>query len=611
MEGAEIVCTAEVQECPDGTSVGRDPLNNCEFLPCAEEPEKTGEQEPEKTGEQEPEKTDKECPGTTPEGEPSLCEELPEAEANTAGKKCGKGTSRFGGYCACWSGAYGKNCTMDSAVPRKIIRTPWKLVNLADYRDLDHAYQSEVNFEMDFTGHTCTSFIEVKFLQTLAPPILDRAQFRDGKLEMSVSHPIVNGRAESVVYLNKNHSNKDCIYPTSDYITKKLSGCKDVFDFSVPWNLASKCSWEIYREETHVVYCGIVVLQHTEWMENIKEWRFTQSMLRIKIRFQLFVKIEVGSVVVNKPEITAAITKQLVNIDCYDILPALIELTTLINWPYKLRTDFELTLTPAGKVASHELDFTDCSGSENSECRQKWRTGLTLTESTCTLDGNYQLSYTQICSPGFGECPLRESDSKVVIDYSLTSENFCAEVSIDIALTATIKIFEDAEFKKPRSLFLVGQRAYFLITVSSNLNSEANIIDFSNLKILNVLVRGEKSDLPTLICEKGLPTNDTVNVNIEIHQGSNSREVGFSFDFTSELTNILLVPNGKRSFVTSAEIEAGYSNKKRLAFEVFAEGKEKSTFSTEVEVDDGKNPQYDSSFVLVTSLLLMIVALFI
>jgi hypothetical protein len=346
-------------------------------------------------------------------------------------------------------------------------------------------------------------------------------------------------------------------------------------------------------------------------MENIKEWRFTQSMLRIKIRFQLFVKIEVGSVVVNKPEITAAITKQLVNIDCYDLLPALIEMTTLINWPYKLRTDFALTLTPAGKVASHELEHTDCSGSENSECRQKWRTALTLTESTCTLDGNYQLSFTQICSPSFGECPLREADSKVVIDYSLTSENFCAEISIDIALTATIKIFEDVEFKKARSLFMVGQRAYFLVTVSSNLNQEENVIDFSQIKILNVLVRGEKSNLPTLICEKGLPSNDTVNVNIEIHQGSNSKEVGFSFDFTNELTNILLLPNGKRSFTTSVEIEVGYLNKKRFSFEVFAENKEKSTFSTEVGVDDGKGGHADSSFsVLAASVLLLIGSLF-
>jgi hypothetical protein len=30
----QVVCTADVQECADGSFVGRDPLNNCEFKEC-------------------------------------------------------------------------------------------------------------------------------------------------------------------------------------------------------------------------------------------------------------------------------------------------------------------------------------------------------------------------------------------------------------------------------------------------------------------------------------------------------------------------------------------------------------------------------------------------
>ncbi len=30
----QIVCTADVQECPDGSFVGRDPMNGCEFKEC-------------------------------------------------------------------------------------------------------------------------------------------------------------------------------------------------------------------------------------------------------------------------------------------------------------------------------------------------------------------------------------------------------------------------------------------------------------------------------------------------------------------------------------------------------------------------------------------------
>ena len=32
----QIVCTADVYECPDGSFVGRDSLNNCEFKECRE-----------------------------------------------------------------------------------------------------------------------------------------------------------------------------------------------------------------------------------------------------------------------------------------------------------------------------------------------------------------------------------------------------------------------------------------------------------------------------------------------------------------------------------------------------------------------------------------------
>jgi len=32
-----VVCTKEAKLCPDGSSVGRDPHNNCEFEPCPSE----------------------------------------------------------------------------------------------------------------------------------------------------------------------------------------------------------------------------------------------------------------------------------------------------------------------------------------------------------------------------------------------------------------------------------------------------------------------------------------------------------------------------------------------------------------------------------------------
>jgi hypothetical protein len=333
---------------------------------------------------------------------------------------------------------------------------------------------------------------------------------------------------------------------------------------------------------------------------------------------------------VNRPEITASITKQIVSVNCPE--PVLIEITSLTNWPYRLETDFSLSLTPAGKVVSADLEYTDCSGVEGSPCRQKWRTILDLTNTTCTLDGNYQLSFNRVCSQALSDCPLRdEADKKVTLDYALTSENFCAIVSVEIGLAATISLFEDLECLKPRNLFMIGQRGYFIILVSSDMNTEKETILFSKITIVTITIRGEKVNVPTCICEDGKPTifSDEFNPNVqlEIHEGTN-REVKFSFDFTQTLTRRVLKPSGKKSFTVGIELDVHYINnaKKRYAFEVLAEDSEQATFSKEVGVDNptfetsapeitgkpngGKNdPQVDNGFAVVASLLLMVVAL--
>jgi len=221
---------------------------------------------------------------------------------------------------------------------------------------------------------------------------------------------------------------------------------------------------------------------------------------------------------------------------------------------------------------------------------------------------------------------------KVTIDYSLTSENFCAIVSVDIGLTATIQLFEDAAMTKPRTTFMVGQSAYFKIVVSSDLNRDTETILFSKINIKTVTVRGSASSVPTCICENGAAPKYTSgefnpNVQLELHGGSD-REATFSFVFSQELTRRVLKPNSKKSFTIGVELDAYYINnaKKRFAFEILAEDNESKTFSTDVNVEgttfepttapeitgksNGKTePQIDNGLVIVTSILLMIVVL--
>jgi hypothetical protein len=249
-------------------------------------------------------------------------------------------------------------------------------------------------------------------------------------------------------------------------------------------------------------------------------------------------------------------------------------------------------LVPSGKVAGAAFDYTDCSGVEGSPCRQKWRTLLSLTKDTCTLDGNYQLTFSKVCVPGFNQCPLREEDRVTVFDYALTSENFCAIVNVDVSLTATIKLCEDKECTIPRTTFMVGQRGYFLIYVDSDMNLNKQVIEFSKIKILTVTIRGEAIRIPTCICQKGLPIRYSEgefnpNVEIELYSTLSPHEASFSFLFTKQLTRSILKPNSKKSFTVGVEVEAYYLHnaKKRFEFEVLEEEKDVGTFSVEPNVE--------------------------
>jgi hypothetical protein len=184
---------------------------------------------------------------------------------------------------------------MDAAVPLTVnISTeaglsPWtgaELITPSDpqfYHNLDQEVMKDVFFEANHTGHpTCnlTNWFQVTPLETKAPPVMERAYFEDARLNVIVSAPFTSGRAESILWLNNNKTRSYCTYPIAQqYISKKVSGCRDVWHFNIPWELARTCDWTISNEETHQVYKGQVIMQHVERVQNVFEWRHTQSIL--------------------------------------------------------------------------------------------------------------------------------------------------------------------------------------------------------------------------------------------------------------------------------------------------------------------------------------------
>jgi len=103
------------------------------------------------------------------------------------------------------------------------------------------------------------------------------------KLNIWVSQPLTNNRADGAAFLNQpnlNKSNPDCTYPKSNFIHKEVRKCLDLWHFDIPWTSASKCGWTIIDEEGFKVYKGQVVVHNHEWLAGIQDWRFFTSCFK-------------------------------------------------------------------------------------------------------------------------------------------------------------------------------------------------------------------------------------------------------------------------------------------------------------------------------------------
>jgi len=652
--GQPTVCTMDTKLCPDGTYVGRDFNNNCQFFPCSNGSAATNSGLP---------ITDTAVPATST-GAPSTDTGMPpfnstetlnntgsefnstetfnntgsefnntgsefnntETEFNSTGpintqpspnqlpgsqlnSSCIYGTLLFNGQCACWSGAFGSNCEMgDSVTCQKIISNPWSNVNSSSnllsnsYQNLD-SQDSSRDFCMNINNHpSCPSYSSwgvVQPLSTMNPPRLDSATFHLNTFNILISQPMVNGRADGAVFLNDINSFQSspfCVYPLSQYIFKQVDGCRDVWNFSLPWDQAINCGWKVVNEEGYRTYRGQVIVHNHEWLENIKEFRFVQSVLRLRVRFQIYVKINLGSAVYSAPNLQSAITRQIISVNLGD--SATIELTTLLNYPYCL-SNGDLILTPQGKVENSTFNQLDVYKNNNG-CLQRWSATLFLSNGTCTLDGAYRMNFTEICSDSSIKCPL--SNTPVSIDFSLVSENFCAEITIDIGLYGTIKIYGDAGFTSRRGAFISGTINYFLLELNSDSNASpynpSNAAYLLSKTILQTVTIRMGEDCIIRLFENGTVADNDYGSGITEISRPEGNIIAFSFNFTDSLMDQL---NCSSSNVTlGADVQVNYatttggSSTKRWMLAAQS-GQEKTTLSTTAPIDNGNNNAQESS----------------
>jgi fibro-slime domain-containing protein len=524
---------------------------------------------------------------------------------------CLFGTTVYSKYCACWSGAYGPYCTIDKVNVSNpntvaIINNTWnptdsKVITEFDtsvYTYIDKPSMKTKLFYMNHTAHpTCpfANWAPSRPDATLAPPVLSKAFFLDAKLQIWVDQPFTHGRADGVVFLNGNGTgtpNSFCTYPLSNDIYKQVTGCVDQWRFNIPWSVAKNCNWKQSDEEGYAVYKGYVTIHNHEWQNNIEEWRLIQNTLRIKLRFQKYVEVRIPESaqiqLYNKQDMKAAITKQIV--ESTEGAPATVELVTVNNWPYGLNKGL-LAVYPQGKYSSIVFNQDTCptSYAEGLTCRQRWKTLLTPNPTTCRLDGAYRMNWTVAC-PNLTNCPVDPTTNSTGIDFTLQSEDFCAEITVEVGLTGTLLSYNDATFTTERTAFVVGQTSFYLVSVNSELNKGTDeskwTVKFSRTTLVKVTVRKTTDTVGTYIFNNEKPTvyagtteEPDLKTNCASLDGKATSKVGFSFVLSKELASSLQ-QNSKLTFVVGATVRVDYAQGKRG---IMADGAESSTYSANVD----------------------------
>jgi hypothetical protein len=241
---------------------------------------------------------------------------------------------------------------------------------------------------------------------------------------------------------------------------------------------------------------------------------------------------------------------------------------------------------------------------------------LNLKRDTCTLDGVYTYNFTVNC----GECCLTNcslssnpADYFFNVEFRLRSENFCAEIVVDIGIAGNIRSYENDSYVGAKAAFTVKTRAFYLIKVNSELNlpkaangtvdpdlydpsNPGHVVSFSKVELVRVVLVSENgseliiwnnkaavdySKTPDKIDYKTLCQSHTTKAG-----GANLPEnsVGFSFVWSREVAN---VPRSKKlSLLVRATVQVTYSNISKKRYILQTTGSDETGFNQTSDIDD-------------------------
>jgi hypothetical protein len=393
----------------------------------------------------------------------------------------------------------------------------------------------------------------VGFYPTLDTPNM---AFTNNMLYLSFKAPLVNGRLNSTVYI-QSKSYTQCAYP-GNYTTNTLdlsTPCYNRFNYSIPWDVAVNCGWDVVVGTDQDVYSANVFVESLEVIGAIRGYpvyRSVQTMVPISITFKkrLFISAII-TVESHAALYTAILVKKYIPgppvSGDFDFL-------TSLQYPYMMNTSapFSVVSVPTGLTAS--ISDISIAGEcpSGAPCVQKWRIPVGVT-TACTFTGTYTINFKLQCHPSIVDpvnCPLDSTNNNAVATLTVDSENFCVTAGINVGLIGTLKSYSDNAFTVQKSAYSHGNTAYFRASLAS---SQAFL---TGCKIISVQWEDETSLVTQTLYSNSFITTEGINEVFAL--GPNDTSTA-SFNFKLDPSWMPVPVDGSRNFNVSAIVEVSYA----------------------------------------------------
>lgn len=308
-------------------------------------------------------------------------------------------------------------------------------------------------------------------LQVNNVPSLDTSSsgFKSNSIvSLVIESVLVDNRTDATITLNA--AQAICNYPGSQYWSRSVVNCTEVWTAQIPWDVAAQfCNLARSEDVDWISFSGAIDVYQKDVLGAIRGTPITRDIstgFEYRLRFPKSVSAEAPTIQVFAPILVeAAVTSQ-----SYDALTSngKINLFTSVQYPFELVNPIILTnvsgLTPSVGTANQ-----NCPA--NAPCEENFNVSVAR-QNNCFFTGEYVTTYDIICNANFqGECPLQGETATVV--FRVVSQDLCGIFTEDIDLQGSLASFL-ADYQTNRAAFIIGQVSYWRFDVTS---SKATIVN--------------------------------------------------------------------------------------------------------------------------------------